>query len=191
MKMDYDVIILAAGLSSRMGKWKMTLPFGSKTMIEASVGNALEACRRVIIVGGYRIRELKEIFPERGDIDLIYNPQYEKGMFSSIKRGVSMVKSERFFVSLGDMPLVTADIYFELGRYREIDVVIPQYRGKKGHPVFLSERVGRRILQFSDDSTMREVLMEFLNLIVPVGSENILKDIDTEEDYRGVLEKKT
>jgi len=183
MKRNYDGIILAAGMSTRMGKWKLTMPFLDSTIIEVSVTNALKVCRRVILVGGYKILELEELFLKKNRLIIVENKKYQRGMFSSIKTAVPLVETDRFFISLGDMPMINPDIYSYIQQFSDTDVVIPQYRGKKGHPVFLSSKVGERILQFDDSSTMRDVMSEFLNLLVPVNDEYILHDIDTETDY--------
>ncbi len=189
MKNGYDCIILAAGVSARMGIWKLTMPFMDSTIVEHSVNNALKACSRVIIVGGYRFGELKNLFSGYKDVMVVENKLYKRGMFSSVKAAVPFVETERFFISLGDMPMIAPEVYSYLNNFTEIDVVIPQYRGKKGHPLFLSSKVVKRILQFSDESTMRDVLQEFYNLLIPVGNEYILHDIDTAEEYKTFLEK--
>jgi len=185
----FDSIILAAGMSTRMGKWKLVMPFHDSTIIETAVSNTLKVCRRVILVGGYKFIELKNLFDANNNVRIVENKEYRKGMFSSIKTAVPLVETDRFFISLGDMPMINPEVYNYLQQFSEPDVVIPQYRGKKGHPVFLSSMVGKRILQFGDNSTMREVLCEFLNLLVPVDDENILHDIDTEADYKTFLKK--
>ena len=49
-----DCIITAAGLSSRMGQWKMMLPWEQGTILDTSIKNALQFCSRIILVTGYR-----------------------------------------------------------------------------------------------------------------------------------------
>ena len=60
-----DCIITAAGLSSRMGTWKMMLPYCQGTMLDASLKNALAFCQRVILVVGHRGEELEARYLER------------------------------------------------------------------------------------------------------------------------------
>ncbi len=55
-----DCVMPAAGLSSRMGDWKLMLPYQQYTILDASIENALSFCRRVILVVGYRGAELIE-----------------------------------------------------------------------------------------------------------------------------------
>ena len=70
-------IILAAGLSSRMGKNKLLLPFGSKTILASSIENAISAIGHVIVVTG-NDREQTESIAAAYNIDSIYCPDYRK-----------------------------------------------------------------------------------------------------------------
>jgi molybdenum cofactor cytidylyltransferase len=184
----WDCVMLAAGASSRMDQWKMTLPFGRGTVIEASVRAAMEVCGRVILVTGYRAEELIELFRGRERLLPVVNEHYTEGMFSSIRRGVGEVRSKRFYLSLGDMPRVGAEVYRVLAAQPAVDAVIPKYRGKKGHPLLLSTAVARAVLCAGAggggaEPTLRDVLAELSTLTVPVNDPHILHDIDTAEDY--------
>jgi len=184
---NIEAVILAAGASRRMGEWKMILPFAGKTIIENSVYQALAVCSKVILVAGYRCQELKKLFAAEKRVMVAVNDDYEQGMFSSVKLGTGAVSSEWFFLGLGDMPLVKADIYRLLLKYKGTDAVIPRYRGKKGHPLLLSPRVREAIINYKKESTLRDVLADFPNLLIPVAAENILIDIDNLKDYKTLL----
>jgi molybdenum cofactor cytidylyltransferase len=187
-----DCVMLAAGTSSRMDRWKMTLPFGEGTVIEASVRTALEACARVILVAGFRAQELFELFRDQQRVLPVTNERYAEGMFSSVRCGAAQVRSERFYLSLGDMPRVGAEVYRVLAGQPAVDAVIPKYRGKKGHPLLLSAAVAQAVLSREDgggaaEPTLRGVLAELPTLTVPVNDPHVLHDLDTEEDYRALV----
>jgi len=184
---NIEAVILAAGASRRMGEWKMTLPFAGRTIIENSVYQALAVCSRVILVAGYRYRELQKLFAADKRVRVLVNHDYELGMFSSVKLGTGAVGSEWFFLGLGDMPLVKPDIYRLLLKFKGTDAVIPKYHGKKGHPLLLSPGVKEAIINYKNESTLRDVLADFPNLLIPVAAENILIDIDNPEDYETLL----
>ena len=189
----WDCVLLAAGTSSRMEPWKMTLPFGAGTVIEACVQAALEACGRVILVAGFRAGELLELFRRRDRILPVVNERYADGMFSSIRCGAAQVRSDRFYLSLGDMPRVTPGVYRALAAQPAVEAVIPKYRGKKGHPLLLSAAVARAVLgrqpmPGAQEPTLRDVLAELPTLTVPVDDAGILHDIDTVEDYRALVD---
>jgi molybdenum cofactor cytidylyltransferase len=116
-------------------------------------------------------------------------------MFSSVQRGVQAVTGEPFFLALADMPGVSEAIYRELldlnTRLSSAFIaaenaygMIPQFKGKKGHPLLLSAQMRDRILRTEAGKTLRDVLAEVPTVVVPVNEEGILHDIDTPTDYR-------
>ncbi len=188
----YDTLVLAAGTSTRMGEWKLILPLRGKTIIERSVFNALRVSKRVILVGGYRVKELEKLFRDCDRVKVVFNRGYKRGMFSSIRCGVQYVETERFFITLGDMPLISSSTFIKIARYDfadYIDVIRPQYMGRKGHPVLLSHKLCDRILAMDDNSTMSDILKDYLNLYVPVNDPFVVRDIDSREDYRSLVEE--
>jgi molybdenum cofactor cytidylyltransferase len=187
MREKIDCVMLAAGASIRMGKWKLTLPWGHSTIIECSVRSALKTCSRVILVGGSHADELEKLFHNWKNVRLVVNEQYSKGMFSSIKTGVSFVKTGRFFLALGDMPLVDPAVYKCLLNYRKVPVVIPKYNGKKGHPILLAKKVIKTVNALDETRTLRDVLAQFPTLAVPVEDSHILHDFDSQEDYENLI----
>ncbi len=182
-----DCVMLAAGVSSRMEKWKLPLPCKGSTVIECSVLNALEVCSRVILVVGYRAGELETLFSDISSVEVVFNDQYKKDMFCSVKLGVSLVRTERFFIAMGDMPMVDPSVYRSLLQYQELPAVIPKYKGKSGHPLFLSRRVAECIIKSQENMTLRDVLFNFPTLAVPVECKHILSDIDNLEDYKRLM----
>jgi molybdenum cofactor cytidylyltransferase len=183
--------MLAAGRSRRMDSWKMTLPLGEVVLIQASVRTALEVCSRLILVAGYRAAELRELFRGQRRVEVAANPDFEEGMFTSVRLGCRAVAGESFYLALGDMPLVAAETYRRLAGFAAaagegIPAVIPQFRGKKGHPLLLRREMRQRILAAPASATLREVLSDVAVLVVPVPDPNILLDVDTPEDYRRV-----
>jgi molybdenum cofactor cytidylyltransferase len=182
-----DCVLLAAGLSSRSTDWKMLLPCGGATMVEASAAAALPACARVIVVAGFRAGELAALFRGRERVEVAVNERFEEGMLSSVRCGAASVRTPRFFLALADMPLVTPETYRRLLEAPAVDAVIPKFRGKKGHPLLLSGAVARAAASASRDDTLRDVLAGFATLLLPVEDPNVLQDIDTDEDFRTLL----
>jgi molybdenum cofactor cytidylyltransferase len=181
-----ECVMLAAGASRRMKSWKMMLPFAGATMIECSVRRALEACPRVVLVSGYRGEELEALFAGWERVECARNERYELGMLSSVQRGAARVRTDRFFIALGDMPLVEPELYRHLLTHSSAEAVIPKYRGKKGHPLLVSRAVRESLLGFDEALTLREVLALFSTLAVPVDSRHILHDIDDRADYEAL-----
>ena len=178
-----------------MDTWKMMLPWGSSTIIEYSVGTALKVCSRVILVVGFRAQELIDVFGDQPQVEVVKNPDYQAGMFSSVQTGVRAVAEGSFFLALADMPGVSEGTYGDLLEWsgklsrgfaakQSPYAVIPQYRGKKGHPLLLSAEMRARILQADLSKTLRDVLAGVPTVIVPADEPGVLHDIDTPADYR-------
>ncbi|MGL1893444.1 MAG: NTP transferase domain-containing protein [Spirochaetaceae bacterium] len=187
MKIDIDCIILAAGMSSRMSTWKMLLPFAGKSLIETTIDNALAVCERVIVVVGYRSFELIELLGQWENIIIIENKEFKKGMFTSVQTGVSIVKSEYFFITHGDLPLIPPSIYQKLSKFKGNKAVFPVFNDKRGHPVLLPQTIIETILAEKVDSSMKKLLSIYPTRLVPVNTDGIYMDVDTDENYKNLL----
>ncbi len=187
MKIDIDCIILAAGMSSRMTEWKMLLPFDGKSIIETCIENALVVCERVIVVVGYRSSVLKQLLGHRDNIIIIENRDYKKGMFTSVQAGVSVVKTDYFFISHGDLPLIPPNIYLTLSESKGPKAVFPVHNETRGHPVLLPKAIIETVLREREDSSMKELLSTYPTQLITVNTEGIYNDIDTDEDYTNLI----
>ena len=176
-----------------MGEWKPLLPLKGSTLIETVVSTALKACARVILVTGYRGGELADIFRGERRVKIVQNPGWEDGMFSSIKAGVHEIDTPRFFIVPGDMPFLSLDIYRALmtahtdarDKVPATEAVIPEYNGRRGHPVLVDGGViGRVIGAGPATRSMREILAQVHCELMPWKDDTILKDIDTPTEYR-------
>jgi molybdenum cofactor cytidylyltransferase len=186
--MAVEGIILAAGMSSRAGVFKMTLSINGKTIIENTIDNMLKACSRITVVGGYNIDRLRPIIEQYSVVELVYNENYHHGMFSSVIKGISCIKEERFFLVPGDYPLIDFRVYRELLKYEKEDIVIPVFEGKKGHPVLFSRNIAKELMNNVHYDNLRDFIRSRKAFLVPVDFREILMDIDTIEDYHRILE---
>ncbi|HEY6910950.1 MAG TPA: nucleotidyltransferase family protein [Myxococcales bacterium] len=105
-------VVLAAGLSSRMGTNKMLLRLGGTSVVRRAVSTALEAgLDPVVVVLGHeggRIRAELEGLP----CTPVENADYAQGMNTSLRAGIRALPEdvEGAVVLLGDMPLVDASM---------------------------------------------------------------------------------
>src|SRR5690242_19117683 len=97
-------IVLAAGESRRMGQLKPLLPFGPRTVIETVVAS-LSASRvgEILVVTGHRSEEVEAALAQ-APVRVVRNPDYRRGMLSSVQRGVAAAPAETtwFLVALAD-----------------------------------------------------------------------------------------
>lgn len=175
-------VILAAGFSSRAGSYKMALEINGETVIERCVKGMYCICSRIIVVVGYKAQVIKEILDEYPKVEIVYNRDYEEGMFSSVKEGFKYVQQDRFFFIPGDYPLVNKKVYKTLSDVSG-DIIIPTYNGRKGHPVLISRNIAEELLRNKEFTNLRDFINYKGFIAVPVEDEGILIDIDTSEDY--------
>ena len=179
--MTADGIILAAGLSSRMGDFKPAMMLGKKTVIERAI-DSMAICERIIVVGGHRIDRLREIIRETPRIEIVFNRRFEEGMFTSVKAGIERSSAERIFILPGDIPLVESETLRAMMGI-DAEILIPKYRGRKGHPLMLKGGIAKKLLAEPDDSNLRDFTRKIGFTTIDVDDEGILLDMDSPKDY--------
>lgn len=169
--MDKQCVMLAAGLSSRMGKWKMMMPWGEERFSIAPLPAPPAFCDRVVLVTGFRGDELAACYRDHPGVEVVFNPQYQDGMFSSIQCGVGHIRASRFFLALGDMPEVTPGVYRRLWANADAgSCIIPAYDRGKGHPVLLPQRA-ISLIRRAPQATLRDVIGQMAARVIPVANQ--------------------
>lgn len=186
-KESCDCVMTAAGLSSRMGSWKMMLPYGSGTILDASLKNALACCERVILVVGYRGDELVARYGGRRDIQIVNNPDYEQGLGSSIRCALAASEADYLFISHGDLPCIPPSVFQTLWQARGEYALFPTWQGEAGHPVLLPKSLARALAAAPVQGSVRRWLQQHPHRLVPVESPAILFDVDTPDRYQALL----
>ncbi|MFZ1729389.1 MAG: nucleotidyltransferase family protein [Bacteroidota bacterium] len=184
------ILILAAGEARRMGQPKMLLPYAGATIIEAVANTALASpVQQVVVVLGAleeRIRLVLDHLP----VSIAVNRDFQLGMLSSIQCGLRMLTPDpgAVLLMLGDQPTVPVEVVESVIKAWEASdkgIVLPTYRGRRGHPLLIDLRYREEILRIDPSAGMRALLSSHAGdvLEVPVDTSAILKDIDTPEDY--------
>lgn len=183
MKKEFpQAIVLAAGKSSRLQKFKPLLPLGNKTIIEHTVSSLYNVCSDVFVVCGYRHSDIAKVLSGIEKIKLILNKDYQSGMFNSVISGVKNISSERFFIIPADMPFVKESTYKKL---LEVDseIVLPSFNGKKGHPVLFNKKLIPELITATNVLSLKDFITKKPFAIKEVNDNGILFDIDTKENY--------
>jgi molybdenum cofactor cytidylyltransferase len=210
-----DIVMLAAGSSSRMGDTnKLLLTYNDLPMVAYSCLEALkflahyadrndESCR-LIVVTGYRRQstekalETCKAFMEgtksRLEMLIVNNPDYRNGQFSSTKIGVSQINDGPFFISLADMPFITAAHYEKLvPMLGSHDAVRPFSIKDKdrvpGHPVLHASRLKEMITKCPDDYSVSKILKSCDVYEPSFDDDSWSKDIDYVQDYENLDRK--
>ena len=194
---DISGIILAAGLSTRMGEPKQLLPFGGSTIIETVIDNLLASkLNEVIVVIGHEAEQIRGRIQHK-PIKLVFNPDYQGGMLTSAQCGVGAISesADAFAMTLVDLPLITPDLVnLVIDTYVETEsgIAVPSYNYRRGHPVIFNRRYAADILALDEDSGgVRSLFQKYADDIhyVTVDTDRVLTDIDYRKDYEEALRK--
>ncbi len=174
-----------------MGKLKQLMPFGKSTILEQAIDNLLSSVvDETIVVLGHKAEEIEKAIAAK-PIKIIVNPNYGKGMSTSIIAGLKLisVQAQAVMLALGDQPLVDSQTINRLiGEFSRHDkgIAVPTYKGKRGHPVILAIKYKAELLKLKGDIGAREIIKHHPDdvLEVAVASESVISDIDTRDDYR-------
>ncbi len=183
-----SALVLAAGPSRRMGRPKLALPVGGVSMLRRAVDAALRSrCRETVVVFGAHqevYRPLLEGLPVR----LVENPEYEQGMSTSIRAGISVLsaESEAVVILLADQPRVTAQVvdrlietYAQEGKR----IVASAYGKTVGVPALFDAALYLELLTLEGDAGARSVIETYPQHGIAVGlEEGLWQDVDTPED---------
>jgi molybdenum cofactor cytidylyltransferase len=185
-------IILAAGKSERMGTPKALLRFRGKSFLE----HVLHAVKQssvthVVVVVGRHWKEIQEAMGPPSPL-LVFNPNYEQGMSTSIQAGIRALPPEASaaVLLLVDHPLIKPQTIDKLiGSLRPGSIIVPVYGGRRGHPVLFSKDALEEVLELGPDQGANAVLRRDPGRVVevPVDDAGTLRDIDTPEDFEALL----
>lgn len=187
-------IVLGAGLSSRMGAQKLLLPFGGKTVISHIVDQLLASTvGEVHVVVGHQAERISAELSGRA-LSIVNNPNYTSGMLSSVRCGLQNLpdKCRAVMVVLGDQPSVTTELIDQMLQSfaaAEKTILVPLYKGNRGHPILFSSLYLDEILTQYGDVGLRGLLHNHADDIfeLAVSTASVLCDMDCPEDYRREL----
>jgi molybdenum cofactor cytidylyltransferase len=187
-------VILAAGMSRRMGVPKLFLDFHGKPLFLYSVECAIQSqLDPILIVGGEHVQLLQEHTKDM-PVEIVRNPDYAEGMATSLKRGIEAMdgRVDALLVFLADQPFVSPTLIKELlqtytdCRSDGIRVVRPQYNGIPGHPVLIDSDLFAEFSAVQGDEGGRCIIRRHAEKMKGIPFDNPLwgADIDTPDDWK-------
>lgn len=183
-------LILAAGYSSRMGRFKPLLPIAGTSVI-AHVVAMLRAASidRIGVVTGHCAEQIEPVVASIG-ATVVRNPDYQQGMYSSIQAGIGSLLPtvDACFLLPVDIPLVRPESVAALAEafaQRRAPITYPRFSGQRGHPPLVSNALFAEILAGKGEGGLRELLRKHQadSADVDVLDEGVMLDMDTPEDY--------
>lgn len=184
-------IVLAAGVSRRLGRPKQLLTLGDATVIEHVVRRATgSSLDDVIVVTGAQdeaIRKVLSAYPVR----FAHNPRYSEGQGTSLAAGIAAVddESRAVVVLLGDQPGIepaTIDRVIDAFRQHQAPVVMADYGEERSHPVLFARELFSELAALDGDAGGRDIVRRYndMLLLVDGGADASPVDIDTEDAYQ-------
>lgn len=169
--------ILAAGESRRMGTPKALLPYRGKTFAEHLLeitSHPRVGIKRVIV--GAHAEEISAKL-RHSCVEIVINRDWQQGQLSSIQaavRSLPAAETSGLLLCPVDHPLVSAALVASL-----IDafdskaklVVLPAYRGKRGHPLIFAAALYPEILAASPEVGARQVVWAHANDVLELATE--------------------
>lgn len=188
-----DIVLLAAGRSSRMGgPNKLLALFDGEPLVRRTASRALgsKAATTIVVTGHQRERVRSALGGL--EVELADNPDFADGLASSLKAGIAKVAPDAAgaMIVLGDMPGVSSkDLDSLIDAFRRAGghaVVRASHQGKRGNPVLLPRSLFSAVAHLEGDTGARHLVeAEGLDVIDVEIGQGASIDVDTREALEG------
>lgn len=191
MNKSISALILAAGSSSRMGSPKALLEWKHKNLADFIYASLIEIGIEdvTLITGKHHHEILKSVSIPRNNI--CFNPQWETGMGSSIKRGVNHLMKQKanltgILIVLVDQPLIRKSDFVNLieqfgtGRY---NIIASRYESTVGPPAIFGKDYFDMLRSLSAEKGAKSIIKNAENDMLTLDIGILGQDMDTPESY--------
>jgi molybdenum cofactor cytidylyltransferase len=188
-----SAIVPAAGMSTRLGRNKLLLPFKGQPLIAHTV-DSLMASRvdEVIVVLGHEADQVRAAIENKG-VRFVENPDYRLGLSTSVRAGFAAVpvQTTGIMICLADQPLLKAGevdflirAFVEAGKASK-SIVVPFFRGQRGNPVIVKATYKASLLAITGETGCRRLIKQNPDQVfmVEMETDHVVRDIDTVEAY--------
>lgn len=185
-------VILAAGISSRMGFPKALMPTGNSFFLYEVYRKLVEAgVTPVHIVINTGLRSSLEAQMEKfTQGKFVLNSEPQKGQIHSLQLGLLEAQAngaEAVMVALVDQPSIHDDTIAEIAGASLLNsdkIVVPTFEGKHGHPYVIPAKYFDAFIKAPEHCTARDVIQsnESALSFAEVEDEAVLLDADSPED---------
>jgi molybdenum cofactor cytidylyltransferase len=194
-------IIPAAGKSARMGRPKLSLPLGDRSVLE----HVIDALRRagiehILVVVGAHVSELAPVARAAG-ADVLLLSQETPDMRTTVELGLAWLEDrldpqpqDSWFLVPAVHPALSASVVrglIEARKSSPLPILIPTFQGRRGHPTLFPWKHVASIRNLPADEGINLLLREYSCEVVerPVDSPEVLLDLDTPADYEKLKEE--
>lgn len=193
-------VIPAAGKSVRMGRPKLALPLGGRTVLEWVISALRQAgIEQIAVVVGPTANRLAALAESAGAHPVIL-PEETPDMRATVERGIGWLE-ERFRPSAdecwllvpADHPTLQPAVVQQLRQARAENpaknIIVPTHAGRRGHPTLIGWCHVAGIRAMPPDRGLNQYFREHPTdvLEMPTNSPQVLCDLDTPQDYEALL----
>ena len=182
-------VVLAAGLSTRMGTEKLLLPIGGESMVEATAGRVNAVCDRTLVVVK---PQFAGQFNWDGNTIEVVNDQPGRGQASSVAAAVEWImehdpEAESALFFPGDMPMFDLDCahrVYERAKGNPQLLVVGRFAGSLCNPCAFGAKWFAELAELNGDVGGRQVIRRHPEAVEYVDFPKLPGcDIDTFQDY--------
>ena len=185
-------VILAAGLSRRMGQAKLLMLLDGRAIVRHAVEAVLSGGVDSVWVVSGPVVEAIEAALGGLDVQIVVNPAPEEGQAGSVRVGIGALpaSADSALVALGDQPMLSPSIIPALLAARRTSdklIVAPRYRDGQGNPVLFKREIFPELLRLDGDQGARPIIqkdparVEWVDLDLAMPA-----DVDTPGDYEKI-----
>jgi len=203
-----STVVLAAGMSTRMGRNKLLLNFRDKPLVVHAVDTLLASkVGEIIVVLGHESEKVWDPLEtyasqvsdgaEASRVRLVKNPDYQDGLSTSVRTGVQAVSAEAgaIMIYLADQPLIEpGDVdriiaAFAAAKAENKAIVVPFFKGERGNPVVLDATLRDSILGIVGDVGCKGVIKRYPEQVYAIEMENdhVVRDVDDVQAYERLV----
>lgn len=153
-----------------------------KAVIEYVIQNLFDICNRITVVSGFHAEKLDSLRSNYSKLQIVYNGHYDNGMFSSVREGLKQTNAKKLFILPGDQPAIRPETFRIMIEHPDVNILLPRYQGKTGHPVLISSHARTQLLA-GRFQTLSNFITEYGFESVDTNDAGILMDIDYPDDY--------
>ncbi len=193
--MPINILILAAGTSSRLGRPKQLLNIEGESLIERVIKESLKTdCQKIAVVLGAHFEKIKKEINNL-PVNILMNENWQDGMSSSLQSGIRFLTKnspspDAVIILLCDQPFVnTALLKKIIHAFQESGkgIIASRYNSKAaGVPVLFSKKYFDIILQQEGQAGAKKLLRQYPEDVAYVEFLEGVFDIDTEEDLKAI-----
>jgi molybdenum cofactor cytidylyltransferase len=193
----FSAIVPAAGMSTRLGRNKLLLPFKGQPLIAHAVDTLMASkVDEIIVVLGHEAEQVRAAIGNKG-VRFVENPDYRLGLSTSVRAGFAAVpvQTTGIMIYLADQPLLkVGEVDFLIGALAEAgkankSIVVPLFRGQRGNPVIVKATYKASLLAITGETGCRRLIKQNPDqvLTVEMETDHVVRDIDTIEAYDRLL----